>query len=224
MSKDDKDLTGIERKITGALDKLDAFSKRQRNKHRRKDEGGVRYATFNDRVFASVVDTILSFIILKPFIGIIAGLAPIQQQHAARYLMTGEPVTPEAFKQFMLAFDWNSWMLQNIYAFVIMGVFVIWMWNVSSSTPGKWLLKMRIVDDETFCKPSPSQSLKRYAGYMLSMIPFTLGFAWVMFDKKKRGWHDMVANTVVVKVDHWRFKDDGVTPHVRIADIKKDKS
>lgn len=37
-------------------------------------------------------------------------------------------------------------------------------------------------------------------GYILSTLPLCLGFIWIAFDGKKRGWHDMIAGTLVVKM------------------------
>ncbi len=41
----------------------------------------------------------------------------------------------------------------------------------------------------------------RYIGYALSSIVFYLGFLCIIWDKKKQGWHDKMAKTVVVKTD-----------------------
>lgn len=35
-------------------------------------------------------------------------------------------------------------------------------------------------------------------GYMVSGIFLDIGFIWIFFDKERRGWHDMMANTTVV--------------------------
>jgi uncharacterized RDD family membrane protein YckC len=32
-------------------------------------------------------------------------------------------------------------------------------------------------------------------------LPLCLGFVWVAFDRRKRGFHDMIAKTVVVHED-----------------------
>jgi uncharacterized RDD family membrane protein YckC len=33
------------------------------------------------------------------------------------------------------------------------------------------------------------------------MLVFFLGFIWVAFDKRKQGWHDKIAGTVVIRED-----------------------
>ena len=61
------------------------------------------------------------------------------------------------------------------------------------------LLKLSIVDEKSGLKPSIKQSIIRYLGYYVSSIPLLLGIIWVGIDKRKQGWHDKMAGTVVVK-------------------------
>jgi uncharacterized RDD family membrane protein YckC len=35
--------------------------------------------------------------------------------------------------------------------------------------------------------------------YYVSTLPFLIGFIWVGIDQRKRGFHDMLAGTVVVR-------------------------
>jgi uncharacterized RDD family membrane protein YckC len=35
--------------------------------------------------------------------------------------------------------------------------------------------------------------------YFVSALPFCLGFLWAAFDRRKRGWHDKIAGTVVIQ-------------------------
>ena len=46
---------------------------------------------------------------------------------------------------------------------------------------------------------SPVQLIGRYFAYIVSMLPLCFGFFWVAFDKRKQGWHDKLAGTVVIK-------------------------
>jgi len=61
------------------------------------------------------------------------------------------------------------------------------------------IVRAKIVDARTGGKPSTGQLIGRYFGYYLSMIPLFLGFIWVAFDKRKQGWHDKLAGTVVIR-------------------------
>jgi uncharacterized RDD family membrane protein YckC len=65
-------------------------------------------------------------------------------------------------------------------------------------TMGMRALDLRIIDiygDE----PSTQRSLARTAGYLLGVATLGLGFIWIAFDSEKRGLHDWLAGTYVIK-------------------------
>lgn len=65
-------------------------------------------------------------------------------------------------------------------------------------TIGMRALKLRIIDiygDE----PSTNRALARTAGYVLAVASLGLGFIWIAFDSEKRGLHDWIAGTYVIK-------------------------
>lgn len=76
---------------------------------------------------------------------------------------------------------------------------VILFWKYRSATPGKMLLSLEIVDATSHGKPTIGQFIIRYVGYFVSTIALCLGFIWIAFDKRKQGWHDKMANTVVIR-------------------------
>ena len=78
-------------------------------------------------------------------------------------------------------------------------VAVIAFWLYKQATPGKMVLSLRVVDAETGNTMSVGQSIGRYLGYFVSIIPLCLGLIWVAFDRRKQGWHDKLAGTVVIR-------------------------
>jgi uncharacterized RDD family membrane protein YckC len=58
---------------------------------------------------------------------------------------------------------------------------------------------LTIVDAKTGDKPSTGQFIGRYFGYYVSTIPLLLGLIWVGIDRRKQGWHDKLAGTVVIR-------------------------
>lgn len=60
-----------------------------------------------------------------------------------------------------------------------------------------------ILDARTGGQPSNLQLLVRYAGYFVSMFALGLGFIWIGVDRRKQGWHDKIAGTVVA------YKEEG---------------
>ncbi len=87
---------------------------------------------------------------------------------------------------------------QFILEWIIPLVVVLAFWIKTSSSPGKMLLNIRIVDAKTLEKVSPPRLLLRYIAYFVSFIPLFLGVFWVGWDKKKQGWHDKIAQTILV--------------------------
>lgn len=81
---------------------------------------------------------------------------------------------------------------------VLPPVYTVGFWILKSATIGKMLVKVKIVDAKTGKPASPLQCVIRYLGYIVSALPLCLGFIWVAFDKRKQGWHDKIARTLVV--------------------------
>jgi uncharacterized RDD family membrane protein YckC len=75
---------------------------------------------------------------------------------------------------------------------------VIGFWRACGATPGKLAAGIRIVDAGTG-RPAPTRRLLlRLACYLLSALPLYLGFVWIAFDRRKQGWHDKIARTLVI--------------------------
>ena len=76
---------------------------------------------------------------------------------------------------------------------------VLLFWHFKSATPGKMVISAVIVDARTFGTPTTGQLIGRYLGYYVSTIPLFAGHVWIAFDERKQGWHDKMANTVVIR-------------------------
>lgn len=135
----------------------------------------LQYAGFWIRVAASLIDTVLLMIVIAPFLTMIYG---------ADY-WRAEAITS------------GFWDILFNYIFPAAAVILFWIYK--SATPGKMALKLTIVDAKTGEKPSKGQLIGRYLGYYVSAIPLLLGLIWVGIDKRKQGWHDKMAGTVVVR-------------------------
>jgi len=133
-----------------------------------------RYVGFWMRVFASIIDTL----ILVVFIGLIAFAV-----YGMQYLR--------------LSSDGKTVMFDLLVQWLLPALAVIVFWRYRGATPGKMLISAKIVDAETLGTPSTGQLIGRYFAYIVSCI-FMLGFIWVAFDKRKQGWHDKLAGTVVI--------------------------
>ncbi len=133
------------------------------------------YAGFWIRTGATIIDTILIAIIIMPILFAIYGKDYWESE------------------SFILGF-WD--VLLN---YILPAIVVIVFWVYKSATPGKMATKLTIVDARTGGKPSTGQLIGRYFAYFISIIPLCLGLIWVGFDKRKQGWHDKLAGTVVIR-------------------------
>ncbi len=75
----------------------------------------------------------------------------------------------------------------------------IWFWLKYSATPGKMATKLKVVDAVSGEKIRLGQAIGRYLSYIPAGLPLGLGFIWIGVDKKKQGWHDKLAGTVVIR-------------------------
>ena len=69
-------------------------------------------------------------------------------------------------------------------------------WLLTGQTPGKRVLGVRVVRTDGK-RLNFGNALRRSIGYIVSGILF-LGYLWVLFDNRRRGFHDKLAGTMVV--------------------------
>ena len=137
----------------------------------------LKYVGFWKRFLAALLDVFLILLIILPFLFLIYGSDFVQD--------SAEDASNSSF---------------DILVNYILPAFVtILLWKYFQATPGKMVFKATIVDKTTGGKPSLGQLIIRYLGYIVSMGPIGFGFIWIAFDKKKQGFHDKLANTVVVQ-------------------------
>ena len=68
------------------------------------------------------------------------------------------------------------------------------------ATIGKKLLGLKVVDATTGGGPiGLPRGAIRTVSKILSAMAFFLGFIWVAFSPRKQGWHDLIAQTQVVR-------------------------
>ena len=70
---------------------------------------------------------------------------------------------------------------------------------LSGKTFGMMMTNTRVVDVYTFEAPSGQRLLLRTIGYFVAIAPATLGLIWIAFNRYRRGWHDVISGTRVVR-------------------------
>lgn len=72
-------------------------------------------------------------------------------------------------------------------------------WGLRGATPGKSLLSLEVRTEDGDSPIGVPRALLRVLGYAVSSGLFCLGFVWIAFSPEKRGLHDLIAKTAVVR-------------------------
>jgi uncharacterized RDD family membrane protein YckC len=112
------------------------------------------YAGFWIRVAAALIDTVL--------LSIVIGI-PLTLIYGSEYWTSEELV---------MGF-WDA------VFYIVPVVITVWFWVKYLGTPGKMLLRLRVIDSNTGQAISTAKGVGRYLGYYVSAIPLLLGFVWV---------------------------------------------
>ena len=137
----------------------------------------LEYVDFWPRVGASLIDMLIIGLVTSPLQYLVYGPSYFTVQ-------SEEPV--RGIPDFLISF-------------VLPFVGVVLFWLKKQATPGKMVVAARVVDATTGKTLTAGQAVGRYLGYIVATIPFGLGLLWVIFDRKKQGWHDKMAGTVVIR-------------------------
>ena len=138
------------------------------------------YVGFWSRFLAFLIDSLIVTVVLVPLMIAIYGM----QYFDLDYQLSGQAGG---------VWDW-------VINLALAAVAVLF-WKFRGATPGKMAISAKIVDARSGGAPSTGTLVLRFFGYIVSMLPFFLGFLWIAFDRRKQGFHDKIAKTVVVYED-----------------------
>jgi hypothetical protein len=145
-----------------------------------------------------VCEKIFGQIISKQkFITLLQNNADYLQKHETLKFFKAIIHSPLISNEFLLQGGLMRLMIYSaIQLAVAMGV-VSYCWFYLQSSPGKMLVGIKIVDEQTFGKVKLKQSFKRSLMCALTMLPF--GVLAILFNPKRQAWHDKLASTAVIK-------------------------
>ena len=160
------------------------------------ESGAVRYAGFWVRFAASVIDSILVSAIIGPLL--IAAYGRGYFQPYVDFLRSGQVDLLTRLVAFADASEQYNGTASNLINWLVPAILIVVFWMARQATPGKMVFGIRIVDATTMQKPSAGQDIGRYLAYFVSLLVLGLGFLAIAFDKRKQGWHDRLAGTLVI--------------------------
>lgn len=132
----------------------------------------TNYAGFWIRLLAALVDTVILSTVLAV---LYLGFSPFMSEPFTMAALSGKPFN------------------------ILIMVITIALWGFYGATPGKQVLNLKIIDEKTGGDITLKQSVLRYAGFILAVFTLCLGIVWVAFDRNKKGLHDHLAGTVVIR-------------------------
>ena len=85
-------------------------------------------------------------------------------------------------------------------ALLVDAVYFIVTWSSAGGgqTVGMRALGIRVVGGDG-AAPSMASAAVRFIGFVIGWIVAGLGLIWIVFDRKRQGWHDLMAGTYVVR-------------------------
>ena len=126
-------------------------------------------------------------------------------QRAIAFLIDGLIVVVISMPVIVLAFGAEYFSLDpmrrswDLVIALVVGVAILIFWRRYGATPGKLAVALKIVDAETGKPPGTTRLMVRLLCYFVSALPLYLGFLWIAVDRRKQGWHDKIAGTVVIQ-------------------------
>jgi uncharacterized RDD family membrane protein YckC len=85
---------------------------------------------------------------------------------------------------------------------VAAGIFIaypLYFWTSWGATPGKSLLRLKVVTTQGQSPIDMKHALLRLIGYMINGFTFGIGFLLIVLSEDRRGLHDRIAETAVVR-------------------------
>jgi uncharacterized RDD family membrane protein YckC len=73
--------------------------------------------------------------------------------------------------------------------------------GLKGQTPGKMVVGIKVVNARGEIPGLGIAAVREILGKFISGAVFCLGYLWIAIDQEKRGWHDSIASTHVIKVE-----------------------
>lgn len=93
----------------------------------------------------------------------------------------------------------GGWMLASALFPLWSFAYYVLFWGLQGATPGKSLLGLSVQTDSGDSPVGIGVAALRALGYVVSSLPFGLGFIMIAFSEDKRGLHDRIASTRVMR-------------------------
>jgi len=154
----------------------------------------VIYASFWERLVASLLDTVILAVPIGVFVYFISDgqwMNFDQFQNAMQMAQYGNAEALQSMPQTDM-----TWEL--LFEVLMMLIIIVFWKRWAGATPGKKMLGIEVVNFEDNGVLTNKQMIIRYVGYIISTLPFLIGFFMVLFRRDRRALHDLLSGSAVI--------------------------
>lgn len=166
------------------------------------EEKYKKYASLNRRMIAITIDTGIAMFTIAPAINWILDnfthAREITLEELSAIQENKETAAREFLNLLISSGKLSELLLSSALQMVTLLLASAICWKLCSATPGKMLLRLKVLDAETEQPMTNRQIIRRALGYIPACAVFFLGIFWISFNKRRQGWHDKYAGTVVI--------------------------
>jgi uncharacterized RDD family membrane protein YckC len=148
---------------------------------------GIEFAGHGGRLVAYIIDTIL-ISILSTVILVLGFIA-----FGAGATVVGNRVTSVSTPGAIL------FLLSMTLTLAVIILYFPFFWARGGQTPGMRPFGLRVVRDRDGSSIGWGTALLRLVGLYVASAVLYIGLIWIFIDKRRRGWQDLIAGTVVIK-------------------------
>ncbi len=164
------------------------------------------FTKFIPRIFAAMIDLALLNLLASPLMNILSQhwFVYVFNDFFTNYAIDTSNLEKAMYKAISMPEFTNDLTLAACFAYfgmlviiflIVAALYFVSFWHKCSATPGKMLLRMKIVDADSYKKPTLYALIKRFFAYNTLII----GLWQIIFSEKGQAMHDKIANTVVIK-------------------------
>jgi uncharacterized RDD family membrane protein YckC len=147
---------------------------------------GVEFAGHGARLVAFILDQIIAGI--AGLVLLVIGFAAV----GAGTTVEGNEVTSVSGVAALIGFVFF------VIALIVWLLYFPFFWARGGQTPGMRPFGLRVVRDKDGGPIGWGTAILRLIGLWVGEAVFYIGLIWIFIDKRRRGWQDLIAGTVVV--------------------------
>ena len=149
------------------------------------------YAGFWIRLVARLIDSLL--------LGIPFGLLFVVLATATGLFANTNSGSSQNAQAASAAVFGGAFLLLYLVGLTVQVAYWIYFWGSSGATLGMRLLHLKVVDANTGGPIGYARATVRFLMSIVNSWACYIGWIWVAFDPRKQGWHDKVADSVVLQ-------------------------